>query len=139
MTLHNFRTTCINGLLLREGRTCTLCVGTHPGPGIRHRCYRNSAALSAAAAAAIEVPRLRHVWQEDVDAFLVLDESAVPLLASGGIPQERMVVRRNFSADPGPRTAVPSHSSEVLYAGRLSEEKGVEVLLEAWPLRPGRV
>jgi glycosyltransferase involved in cell wall biosynthesis len=133
MTLHNFRTTCLNGLLLREGRTCTLCVGTHPGPGVRHRCYRDSAPLSIAAAAAIEVPRRRHVWQKDVDAFLVLDESAVPLLVAGGIPEERMVVRRNFSADPGPRADMPSRSSEVLYAGRLSEEKGVQVLLEAWP------
>jgi glycosyltransferase involved in cell wall biosynthesis len=133
MTLHNFRTTCLNGLLLREGRTCTLCVGTHPGPGIRHRCYRESAVLSAAAAAAVEMPRLRHVWQKDVAAFLVLDESAVPLLASGGIPQDRMVVRRNSSADPGPRANAPSRSDEVLYAGRLSEEKGVDVLLEAWP------
>ncbi len=134
VTLHNFRTACLNGLLLRDGRPCTLCVGTHPGPGIRHRCYRDSAVLSAAAAAAVEVPRRRHVWQRDVDAFLVLDESAVPLLASGGIPRDRMVVRRNSSADPGPRADAPSRGNEVLYAGRLSAEKGVEVLLQAWPL-----
>src|ERR1700722_20125635 len=138
MTLHNFRTTCINGLLLRDGRSCTLCVGSHPGPGVRHRCYRGSTAASAAAAVAIEVPRLRHVWQNDVDAFLVLDESVVPLLASGGVPSQRMVVRRNSAADPGPRRRPPSQSDEVLYAGRLSEEKGTQVLLEAWRQAPDR-
>jgi glycosyltransferase involved in cell wall biosynthesis len=138
VTLHNFRTACINGLLLRDGRTCTLCVGSHPGPGIRHRCYRNSAVLSAVAAAAVEVPRLRHVWQDDVNAFIVLDESARPLLAPGGIPPDRMVVRRNSAADPGPRALPPSASDDVLYAGRLSGEKGVRVLLEAWRRAPDR-
>lgn len=136
MTLHNFRTTCLNGLLLRDGRSCTLCVGTHPGAGIRHRCYRDSTVLSIAAAAAIETPRLRHVWRDDVAAFVVLDESALPLLASGGIPSERMVVRRNSAADPGRRRKPPSLCNELLYAGRLSEEKGVRVLLEAWRRAP---
>jgi glycosyltransferase involved in cell wall biosynthesis len=138
MTVHNFRTTCLNGLLLRDGRSCTLCVGSHSGPGIRHRCYRNSAVLSAVAATAVEVPRLRHVWQDDVNAFIVLDESVRPLLASGGIPSDRMVVRRNSAADPGPRPLPPSLSDDVLYAGRLSEEKGVRVLLEAWRRSPDR-
>jgi glycosyltransferase involved in cell wall biosynthesis len=138
MTLHNFRTTCLNGLLLRDGRSCTLCVGSHPGPGIRHRCYRNSTVLSAVAAAAVEVPRLRHVWQDDVNAFIVLDESVRPLLASGGIPPDRMVVRRNSAADPGPRQDPPSLRHELLYAGRLSEEKGIRVLLEAWRQAPDR-
>ena len=138
MTLHNFRTTCLNANLLRDGRACTLCVGTHPGPGIRHRCYRDSTVLSVAAAAAIETPRLRHVWQDDVAAFLVLDESVAPLLAAGGIPEERMVVQRNSAPDPGPRPRPPSQSDEVLYAGRLSEEKGTQVLLEAWRRAPDR-
>jgi glycosyltransferase involved in cell wall biosynthesis len=138
MTLHNFRTTCLNGLLLRDGQPCTLCVGTHPGPGIRHRCYRDSAVLSTAAAAALELPRRRHMWERDVGAFLVLDESAVPLLAAGGIPEARMVIRRNSSPDPGPRPGPPSQGDVVLYAGRLSEEKGAAVLLEAWRSAPDR-
>jgi glycosyltransferase involved in cell wall biosynthesis len=136
MTVHNFRTTCLNGLLLRDGRSCTLCVGTHPAAGIRHRCYRDSAVLSMAAAAALEAPRLRKTWERDVAAFLVLYESARPLLTAGGIPEQRMVIRRNSSPDPGPRPAPPSQSDVVLYAGRLSEEKGVDVLLEAWRRAP---
>jgi glycosyltransferase involved in cell wall biosynthesis len=136
MTLHNFRTACLNANLLRDGRSCTLCVGRHPWPGIRHRCYRDSTVLSVAAAATIEVSRTRNVWRDDVDTFLVLDETVVPLLASSGIPRARMVVRRNSAPDPGPRAAPPSDGNEVLYAGRLSEEKGVAVLLEAWRAAP---
>ena len=138
MTLHNFRTACLNANLLRDGRSCTLCVGRPPWSGIRHRCYRDSAVLSVAAAATIEMSRIRNVWREDVDTFLVLDETVVPLLAASGIPEERMVVRRNSAADPGPRATPPSECNEVLYAGRLSEEKGVAVLLEAWRAAPDR-
>jgi glycosyltransferase involved in cell wall biosynthesis len=78
------------------------------------------------------------VWRDDVKAFIVLDESVRPLLASGGIPPDRMVVRRNSAADPGPRPLPPSLSDELLYAGRLSAEKGIRVLLEAWRRSPDR-
>jgi glycosyltransferase involved in cell wall biosynthesis len=35
-------------------------------------------------------------------------------------------------SDPGPRPAPPSRSRTILYVGRLSTEKGVETLLDAW-------
>jgi glycosyltransferase involved in cell wall biosynthesis len=50
-TLHNFRVTCVNGFLFRDGRICEDCLGRAPLPGIRHRCYRGSLAGSAVVAA----------------------------------------------------------------------------------------
>ena len=132
MTLHNFRTSCINALLLRDGQPCTLCVGDHPWHGVWHRCYRDSAVLSSLAAAAVVQPRLAHTWHKAVAAFIALDESMVPLLAPGGIPSAKIAIRRNWAPDPGPRRAAPSQGSEVLFVGRLSHEKGVDLLLEAW-------
>jgi glycosyltransferase involved in cell wall biosynthesis len=132
VTLHNFRTSCINGNLLRDGQPCERCVGKLPLPGIRHRCYRDSAALSTMAATTLAVARLRRTWQQAVTRFVVLDEGAVPQLVAGGIPSDRITVRPNFSTDPGSRLAPPSLGKEVIFAGRLSEEKGADVLLEAW-------
>lgn len=130
-TLHNFRTTCINALLMRDGEPCELCVGNGPGPGVRHRCYRGSAVLSSIAAATVVTARRRHVW-EVVSRFVVLDEGAVPPLVAGGIPIDRITVRPNFVPDPGARERPPSAGDEVVFAGRLSPEKGAEVLLDAW-------
>ncbi|HLN16616.1 MAG TPA: glycosyltransferase family 4 protein [Acidimicrobiales bacterium] len=132
VTLHNFRTLCANGLLLRDGRICHTCVGSHPWHAVRYRCYRGSVPLSAVAAATIEVARRRGVWPRDVDRFLVLDEMMVPLLEQGGVPRARVTLRPNFVFDPGHRSRPPSAGHEVVLCGRLSEEKGVDVLLEAW-------
>jgi glycosyltransferase involved in cell wall biosynthesis len=132
VTLHNFRTVCANGLLQRNGRPCTLCVGSHPGHAVLHRCYRNSATLSVPAALTIGVARRRGVWARDVRSFLVLDESAVPALVAGGVPEDRIIVRPNYVLDAEPRAAPPSESNEVVYAGRLSREKGPQILVEAW-------
>ena len=132
VTLHNFRTACANGLLLRKGRVCDLCVGSHAGHAVLHRCYRDSALMSVPAALAIEVPRRRGVWARDVARFLVLDNDAIPDLVASGIPADRITVRPNFAADPGARTLPPSAADDVIYLGRLSPEKGPQVLMEAW-------
>jgi len=131
-TLHNFRSVCANSLLLRNGESCELCVGSHPGHAIVHRCYRDSALQSVPAALTVGVARRLGVWSRYVDGFLVLDDGGVAPLVAGGVPEDRIEVRPNFVTDPGTRGSPPSDSQEVLYAGRLSHEKGVGVLLDAW-------
>jgi len=132
VTLHNFRTVCANGLLLRDGRVCHTCVGSHPFHAVRYRCYRDSTALSALAALAIATPRAAHTWSRRVHRFFVLDEAARPILVAGGVPDERILIRPNFVDDPGGRRAPPSASRDVVMVGRLSPEKGADVLVEAW-------
>jgi glycosyltransferase involved in cell wall biosynthesis len=132
MTLHNYRLVCSNALLFRSGRPCEDCVGTHPWHGVRHRCYRGSVLASAAAAAAIAVNQARHTWERDVDLFLALSEFAKQRFVTGGIPESKIRIKPNFVSDPGPRSHPPSASRTVLYVGRLSPEKGADLLFDAW-------
>ena len=132
VTLHNFRTSCSNGLLQRNGHPCALCVGGHAGHAVLHRCYRGSALLSVPAALTITVARRRNVWQRDVSRFIALEASAIPTLVAGGVPLDRVTLRNNFVAGAAPRDRPPSASDTVMYVGRLSAEKGPQVLLEAW-------
>jgi glycosyltransferase involved in cell wall biosynthesis len=134
MTLHNYRLMCANGQLFRDGDICEECVGSSPWPGVRHRCYRGSAALSVPAAGTIALHRRLGTWQRQVDLFLVLNEFARTRFIRIGIPPERIRVKPNFVVDPGPRTIPAGRSATVLYVGRLSREKGVDKLLEAWRL-----
>jgi glycosyltransferase involved in cell wall biosynthesis len=62
----------------------------------------------------------------------VLNEFARERLIRGGLPPDRIEVKPNFVPDPGPRTCSAASSGTVLYVGRLSAEKGVELLVEAW-------
>jgi glycosyltransferase involved in cell wall biosynthesis len=134
-TLHNYRLLCANGQLFREGRPCEDCVGGNPWTGVRHRCYRDSAVLSVPAAATITLHARRGTWQRDVDLLLAPTAFARALLVRGGLPAERIRVKPNFVADPGPRTVPAARSRTLLYVGRLAEQKGVDVLLEAWVRR----
>ena len=132
MTLHNYRTICGNGLLLRDGKPCELCVGTHPWHGVRHRCYRDSFPASVAAASNIAFHTRRRTWHTDVDVFLALTAFARDVFVAGGLPAEKIRIKPNFVADAGPREQPPSESNTVLFVGRLSAEKGLDVLVEAW-------
>jgi glycosyltransferase involved in cell wall biosynthesis len=132
VTLHNFRLLCANAQLFRDGAPCEDCIGSHPWHGVRHRCYRASAPQSAAPAATIALHRRLGTWEHCVDLFLVLNEFARDRFVRGGLPAGRIRIKRNFVPDPGPRSVPASSSRTVLYAGRLSPEKGVDVLVEGW-------
>jgi glycosyltransferase involved in cell wall biosynthesis len=131
VTLHNYRLLCANGQLFRDGHPCQDCVGSHPWHGVQHRCYRGSALLSAPASATIALNRKHRTWERHVAVFLATTEFAKERFVVGGLPAERIWVKPHFVADPGPPTATPSRSRTVLYVGRLSKEKGPDVLIEA--------
>lgn len=135
MTIHNYRLLCLNALLFRDGRPCEDCVGAAPWKGLRHRCYHGSAALSATAAATVALHARRGTWWRDVDVFLAPSAFARSLLLRGGLPAGRVRVKPSFTADPGPRARAVEDSPTVLYLGRLSQEKGVDLLLDAWQRR----
>jgi glycosyltransferase involved in cell wall biosynthesis len=133
-TLHNFRTLCPNAILFREGKPCEQCLGKMvPWPGITHACYRDSYTATAAVAAMISVHNLRKTWQTQVTLFFALSEFARQKFIQAGFPADRVVVKPNFvSTDLGPGSG---DGDFILYAGRLSEEKGISLLLDAWAMR----
>jgi glycosyltransferase involved in cell wall biosynthesis len=132
MTLHNYRLICAAATLLRDGSPCRDCVGTHPWHAVQHRCYRDSRAQSAVAAASIAVHQARRTWHKDVDRFLALTAFGRERFIEGGLPANRIVVKSNSVVDPGPRLRPPSSSNTVVFLGRLTPEKGISHLLDAW-------
>ena len=130
-TVHNYRQVCAPGLYFRDGHICTDCKGrAFPLPAIVHNCYRGSRAQSAVMATALTVHR--GTWRS-VDRYLALTDAIAAHLREYGIPDERIVVRPNALADPGP----PAPLGEgFLFAGRLSPEKGLGLLLDAWARHP---
>ena len=132
VTLHNFRLMCANAYLFRDGGPCEDCIGSHPWHGVRHGCYRGSMPLSLAPASTIALHKRLRTWERCVALFLVLNEFARQRFVREGLPEGRIHVKPNFLADPGPRSMPASSSRTVLYVGRISPEKGVSVLVEAW-------
>ena len=129
-TLHNYRVTCANPNLLREGKVCTQCLDGRIYRAVVHRCYRKSWLGSLAVARMIDYNRRHRVWHRKVDRFIALTQSAKDIYVAAGLPADRIVIKPNFAADPGPPHGGARHGA--LYAGRLSEEKGVRELIGAW-------
>ena len=130
-TLHNYRMLCANAMLYRDGRICTDCVGKSPiFKSILHGCYRGSRAGSAIVSAAYDLHRLARTW-DNVDLFIAVSEFQRELLVRGGLPAEKIVVKPNFCSFSSPVNDT-EREDHALYVGRLSVEKGIVTLLEAW-------
>ena len=67
-----------------------------------------------------------------LDVGGALTEFAREKLAAGGFPKDRIVVKSNSTELGDISDTSLSDRSFALYAGRLSEEKGVHTLLDAW-------
>lgn len=136
-TLHNFRLSCLQGTLLREGQPCEACVGHVPWRGVVHGCYRGARLPSAVLAASTVAHRVLGTWRERVHRFIALDAASVPRFVATGLPAARIRVRPNFAwpvaGAPGPAPARVGG----LYVGRLAPEKGVQVLAQALQQNPG--
>lgn len=132
MTLHNYRLTCANGILFRDGKPCEVCVGTSPWHAVAYGCYRDSRVLSVPAAATISLHQVLGTWTRSVDRFLVFTEFQRDLMARAGLSGKKITVKPNSVPDPGPRIRPASTSTTILYAGRISKEKGIDYLVEAW-------
>ena len=129
-TLHNFRLICPAATLFREGRVCELCLNGGLRNSLIHRCYRNSFLGTAALYWMLKRNRANSVYDKKITRFIALTEFAKSKLIQGGLPAERIVVKPNFVVDPP--TAGDGRSGDVVYVGRLSEEKGLRMLLAAW-------
>lgn len=130
-TLHNYRFFCANGLLLRRGSPCQLCLHGSPFNAARFKCYRESRAASLAVARMVAKHRRLQTWQSKVDRFIAPSVYCKELLASAGLPRDRIVVKPHFTLQ-SESVAARKRQEYALYVGRLSVEKGISMLLDAW-------
>jgi glycosyltransferase involved in cell wall biosynthesis len=130
-TLHNFRLCCANAVLFRDGNVCEDCLGKSiPWPAIVHKCYHDSRAASATIATMLTAHRVLGTWRKLIDVYIALTEFGRRKLIEGGLPADKIAVKSNFAyPDPGPGAGTGGYA---VFVGRLSAEKGVETLLEAW-------
>jgi glycosyltransferase involved in cell wall biosynthesis len=130
-TLHNYRLICPQAQLLRDGTVCEKCVGKSvPWPAVAHGCYRQSRAASAAITAMLGYHWRRKTWTQSVDRYIAPSEFTKAKYIEGGFPGDKITVKPNFvNVDPAPGNGSGDFA---IFVGRLSHEKGVQSLLDAW-------
>jgi glycosyltransferase involved in cell wall biosynthesis len=128
---------CANGQLLRDGGPCELCVGRVPWRGVMYGCYRDSVAATIPIAVAIQVHRSRNTWTNGVTRFVAVTDFVRRQFVAGGLPADRIRVKPNFV--PRPLWRRERAGDYFLFLGRLSPDKGVDVLLDAWTPTMGQL
>src|SRR5437764_10786345 len=130
-TLRNYRLMCVNATMFRDHKPCEDCLGRAlPWPGVMHSCYRESHAGSAVVASMIGLHKMLGTWKSKVQIYIALTGFAREKYIMGGLPAEKIIVKPNF-VYPSPAPG-PGGGGYALSAGRLSPEKGIKTLLEAW-------
>jgi glycosyltransferase involved in cell wall biosynthesis len=136
-TLHNYRLVCAAGTLLRSDEPCLDCVGRGPAPAVRHGCYRDSRLATLPLAGSIALHRAVGTWPRSVARFLVMSKFARDLMTRSGIPGSQIIVKPN--SVPAPTTSRRGPGEGLVFVGRLSRHKGVDLLLDAWEPAMGRL
>lgn len=128
LTLHNYRLLCLPGTFLRDGHVCEDCLGRPPWPGVVHGCYQGSVAASGVLATSLTLHRTIGSFRR-VREFLAISSFVRMKYVEAGLAPDRVFVKPHFAWSSARREGPGDF---FLYLGRLSPEKGVATLLEAW-------
>lgn len=133
-TLHNFRLVCPQAMLLREGRVCEDCLGRAPWPALQNACYRGSTAQTAVLAGMLMLHRGLGTWRDKITRYIALNEFCRDKFVSAGLPADKLRVKPNFVDFAAPDPLKPR--AGLLFVGRLSPEKGIDLLSRALSRSP---
>jgi len=128
-TVHDFHHVCPGDVMLRGGAVACeprRCRRLWYGPAVSNRCVRGSRFASAVSAAETSFQRTRGAYERSVRRFISPSSFLARALVEGGWRIPCDVVPNAVPLSP-----VGGGGDFVLYAGRLSPEKGVEVFLKA--------
>jgi glycosyltransferase involved in cell wall biosynthesis len=128
--LGNYRLLCPGATLLRDGAVCESCLDkSFAWPAVVHGCYRQSRLASAVVAGMAATHRMKGTWQR-INRYYAPTRLARDVFIRAGMPAERIDVRPYMvNPDLG---AGEGSGGYALYVGRLSPEKGIATVLEAW-------
>ena len=128
MTVHNFRLVCPTGMFMRNGVPCERCHERGNEWGcIRYNCEQ-SLLKSTGYAVRNAMARWTGAYRKCVDRFACITDFQRQKLVAAGYDERRIVVIPNSMEAPD--SYEPSAGNYVAYVGRLSYEKGFDLLAE---------
>jgi len=133
LTLHNFRFTCANGLLFRDGKICTKCVVGSSFNATKHSCFQQSRFKSLPWSLGETVgsslgSNLRHF------SLLIAQTPKVKeILEIKGVNSDQIFLVPGFVEEKHESVTEPPAKSRFVFVGRHTPEKGLDELLRNWP------
>jgi glycosyltransferase involved in cell wall biosynthesis len=132
LTVQNFRLLCPSAALLYNNTLFLDSItSSFPWNAIFKRVYRNSFIQTFWLAFTVWIHKKMGTWNM-VDRYILQTALAKSVFLSStlGVSEEKFSIKPNFIEDP--RSSPKNREDFFLYIGRLSEEKGIDTLLEAF-------
>jgi glycosyltransferase involved in cell wall biosynthesis len=129
-TLHDYRTVCPSTHLLLDAEPCERCAQSRFYRALPVACKSGSTARTVAAVTETYLTRLLDVYAH-VDRFIAPSRFLASTLARMGFRGSQTDVIPNPIAPGTDRTAARDSRADVLFVGRMSAEKGPDLLLRA--------
>lgn len=132
MTVHNFRLICPTGLFMRNGFPCEACLQGGEWNCIKYNC-EHTLFKSVGYALRNWFARITEAYTHCVDRFACITEFQRQKLIAAGFDEAKIEVIPNFLD----HIEEPSRTkgAYVAYSGRLSFEKGVDLIIDPCTLR----
>lgn len=128
MTVHNFRLICPTGLFMRNGVPCETCLERgNEWSCIRYNC-EHSRLKSLGYTLRSVYARWTGAYRKNVDAYACITDFQRQKLIAAEYDEKKILVIPN-SID-APESYMPITGDYVAYIGRLSYEKGYDLLVE---------
>jgi glycosyltransferase involved in cell wall biosynthesis len=128
MRCPNYRLFCPNGLHLSHGELCERCLCGKEWHCVLRNC-ENHYLTSAGYAMRNVVARKTGMISKNVNRYIVLSEFQKKRFIDGGIDSEKISILPNVIRNLNQKKA-HTHCANISYIGRLSTEKGIELLVE---------
>lgn len=129
-TLRNYRWTCLSANHFRDGSPCFDCAKSATAVrGIVHKCYRGSRPQSAALA--LHDANLRHAQAGAKPSAVIVLSNEMRKVVEPSIPPIVPIIVKYNSLDPEP-SPLDGPKSGMIWVGRLEQEKGFDLVSEAW-------
>lgn len=128
MTIHNFRLICPTGLFMRDGKPCERCLEK----GSEWSCIKYNCEHSILKSVGYTLRNAYARWSKayltNVDKFACITEFQKKKIIDAGYDGNQIIVIPN--SIEAPNSYSPSLGNYIAYIGRLSYEKGYDLLIE---------
>jgi len=130
LTLHDLKLVCPAYKMHTQGAVCEACRGGALRNVIKHRCIKNSSAMSALVWLESTVHKALDLYMRNVTRFVVPSRFLLAKFAEWGVDTSRFVYLPN-SIDVDALEPTDEPGDAFVYLGRLVPEKGVATLVRA--------
>ena len=134
--LSDFNIMCPRSDFLCDGQICTACIGGDYSKARERRCCHGSRATTEVRVASMKFHRARRLFG-CVDSFVCPTTFTASLLEKSGVDRGKVNVVPTFVPAYERKTEPAQGDPYVLYLGRISHEKGVDLLVQAAIDQPG--